>query len=43
MGKGSTTDPKQFMDLISILGTYIELEESVEKPYLVKDGIKIIL
>lgn len=38
----STSDPKQFMDLISILDTYLE-EEYTDEFYVVKDGIKILL
>lgn len=43
MGNGSTTDPKQFMDLIAILETYLEMEENPGEPFLIKDGVKIIL
>lgn len=38
----ATTDPNQFMDLITILDGYME-DEASKKPLLIKDGVKIIL
>lgn len=37
-----TNDPKQFMDLISILDTYLE-EECSDEFFVIKDGLKILL
>lgn len=39
-----TSDPKKFMDLISILDTYLEEEENESGQFFViKDGVKILL
>jgi hypothetical protein len=36
-------DPQLYINLITILDVYISEEITTDKPYLVKDGIKIIL
>lgn len=36
-------DPRLSISLISILDAYLSEEIDTDKPYLVKDGIKIIL
>ena len=36
-------DPQLSISLISILDAYLSKEKDTDKPYLVKDGMKIIL
>jgi len=40
---GDQPDPQLFINLMAILETYIDKKVSADKPFLVKDGIKIIL
>ena len=40
---GDRLDPQQFINLIVILEAYLNVAATTDKPYLIKDGVKIIL
>jgi hypothetical protein len=40
---GDELDPQQFINLIVILEAYLNVAATTDRPFLIKDGIKIIL